>query len=201
MPSTQERQIGAQFDILDKATAAHATNLYRKDRIAPQEYQEWLTDYYQVADFGNRYGGVAYVAKQWAAEAPRYVQIMDVLKSKIGVANPKNYDTRISISNSGQCCDGCSGTKIPTLPYTPVGNYGGGGGGSNPLRNAGNLFLSGDSNYSPSIGDAMRGANPLPFFEPPKKPIIDKTSFWTQILVAIIIGASLFGLHKLTKKS
>lgn len=200
MPSSQERLAGAQFDVLDKAVAARAADLMKRQTIPRQTYDEWVTDLTQLSTFANQYSGVSYVAKQWSSEIPRYQQIDNVLSQRITIANPANYNPVISVSGGG-CCDGCSSTKIPTLPYSPVGNYGGPSLGGTPLRGSSSIFLGGDTVLNPSVGDLMRSnANPIPFQQLPDAPLIDKSSFATQVLVAVVIGLGLWVLHTVTKK-
>lgn len=200
MPSSQERLAGAQFDVLDKAVAARAADLMKRQTIPRQTYDEWVTDLTQLSTFANQYSEVAYVAKQWTSEIPRYQQIDNVLSQRITIANPANYNPVISVSGGG-CCDGCSGSRIPTLPYSPVGNYGGPSLGGTPLRGSSSIFLGGDTVFNPSVGDLIRSnANPIPFQQLPDAPLIDKSSFATQVLVAVVIGLGLWVLHTVTKK-
>lgn len=192
MPSAQEKLIGAQFDAMDKGVARRATDLMGRQTIAKQTYDEWITDLTQLSDFANQYGAVAYVNKQWTAEIPRYQQIDALISSRVVIANPTNYDNRIPITSGGGI-GGCGcGDSLNTTPYQP-GNYGGPGLG-------GSMYFGGDTLFNPSLGDAIRGGQ-LPYEPfPLPSPLIDKKQVFTQIFIAILIGASLWGFHHLTKK-
>lgn len=192
MPSNQERLIGAQFDDLDKGVARRGADLLSRSTIAKQTYDEWITDLNQLADFASQYGGVSYVSSKWSAELPRYQQVDAAMQSRIVVANPNNYNPTVSISGGG-CCDDCGKTKIPTLPYTPLGNY-----GSNGL---GSTFFGGDTLFgTPSLGDGLR-ANMIPFQQlPSNPPLVDKSNFITSLLVAVVFTGILWGVHYATKK-
>lgn len=195
---------GSQFDILDKAVAARAYELYARDWIYREDYDEWNTLYNQLQTFAQRNSNDSYVRSQWAAEEPRYVNAPKLLASKIRIANPQNYDNAISIS--GGC--GC-GSKLTPITNSPVnfGPLGHDGGllqrGAIPTR--GNQFIFGWP--SGSIGDAARNLfNPtgVPYITPPSgiKQLAENVGHdtLTGILVAITLGVVLWTVHYMTKK-
>lgn len=193
---------GAQFDIFDKAVANRAHELMARQFIYRQDYDSFKTDYNQLANFARRNSDVAYVARQWADEEPRYRWVDSALQQKIRSGNPANYDTRISISSTNLgCCDGCSGdSKIPILPYSPVGNY---GTGYIPTTGrAGGSQLVYNSAAPTSLGDMFRdlfGRKAQPTITGNDSQLIDESGIFTGIITALIIGAIFYVIHLITK--
>ncbi len=205
MPSTEERNIGAQFDLLDKALAARSHELLNRSFIYRQDLDSWWTSYNQLEGYANRFSNVGYVARQWRDEKPRYAWVPDALASKVRTANPANYDTTISISGSSKGCCGCGGggTEVPQLPYAPVGSYGAGYTSDLPVRGGTSLFFGGNTSI-PSLGDALRdlfGQKPQPTMtgDYPDSKLIDESGVFTGILTAIIVGAIFYVIHLVTK--
>lgn len=195
---------GSQFDILDKAVAARGLELYAKPWIYRQDYDEWMTQYNQLRSFALSNSGDSYVSRQWKAEEPRYANAPALLASKIRVADPANYDTSMSVSGGGCGC----GSKLTPFQSSPIDYrpFGGDGGmlqrGAIPTNT--NSFFFGPLG---SAGDAARNLfspSQIPFFAPPSaiKKLAEDVGHdtLTGILVALIVGGVLWGVHYLTKK-
>src|SRR5574341_300152 len=191
-----DKQRGAQFDILDKALASRLHELLSRDFIYRQDYDHWMTGYNQLAAYARENSDVTYVARQWAMEQKNYQGWPERLAAKIRTANPVNYDTTISTSGKSGCDDCWGGSKIPQLPYQGVGGI---TINSTPMLPRTPTPLGGGS-----LGDSIRGLfNPPPFFEPPQPPLIQKVKndTVTGIIVALIVGGILWGVHYLSKKA
>lgn len=187
-----ETIIGSQFDALDQALAARGLELYSRPSIYRQDYDEWIADYNRLESFANRYSYVPYVVRQWNAEKPRYANAPALLLSKVRIAqNLQTYDTSIPV-DGGCNCFGSNALPSVNIPPSTLGIS-----GSHP---AGNYFFGGNS-----LGDNARqllSPNNLPFFPNPQGggKIIDKKEVFSGVLVALIVGVLLWGVHYLTKK-
>lgn len=191
-----DKAVGAQFDILDKALAARLHELLARPFIARQDYDAWMTGFNQLRNYANANSNVAYVASQWEMEQRNYQGWPERLLSKVRIANPVNYDTSISVrGNRGDC--GCS--SIPQLPYSPL-QIPAGNAGMIPTRGGSTIFLGGGT---PSLGDSARGFfDPISSIDLPMPPLLQeiKKDTMTGIIVALVVGAILFGIHHLNKK-
>lgn len=195
--ASNDKQRGAQFDILDKALASRLHELLARPYIARQDYDFWMTGYRQLEAYARENSDVAYVRSQWEMEQRNYQGWPERLLAKVRTANPINYDTSISVSGRGAC----SSSNIPQLPYSPLAippsTYGG-----MPSRGGTNLFF-GDTFAPQTIGDGLRGLfNPsdIPFLNPPTITEEIKRDTLTGIIVALVVGAVLWGIHSLRKK-
>lgn len=207
MPSVQERQIGSNFDILDKAVAGRFFELNSRPTIARQTYNEWLTEYNQLAAYARNNSNVAYVARQWAAEEPRYRGTFATLQAKIVDTplvkyTPSLYNSDISIK-SGGCCGCGSDNQLPTLPgtnYTP-------GTTNIPQRPGTTIAVSTGSGF-PSLGDLLRDlfgtpkAAEVPMINAPypDSQLINESGIFSGIITALIVGAILYVIHRATMK-
>lgn len=191
---------GRQFDILDKAVAARATELYNRQYIARQDYDSWTRDYNQLKSYALANSDNSYVARQWRDEEPRYANVPNWLQGKIRVANTSNYDTSISVSGKNSSC-GC-GSQIPKFDFTPS-TYVPGNGGQIPSRGGSSYTFAG---FPGSLGDNARNLfspNSVPFFNTPdsgQNKLVKESDILTGIIVALVVGALLWGIHFVTKK-
>lgn len=196
--SVQERQLVAMI----QGTANRFHELYARPYISRQDYDSWVRDYNQVENFARQNSGDKRIYQHWYnEEKPRFARSAEFLQSKIRTANPANYNTAVSISGGGDCCE-CGSSKIPQLPYAPVGNYGGGGSGSILPRGGSGVNIFSDS-PDISIGDMFRdlfgtGGNPNTG-EYPDSKLIDQSGIVSGIITALVVGGILWILHSVTK--
>ncbi|HEV7738619.1 MAG TPA: hypothetical protein VGO47_14760 [Chlamydiales bacterium] len=208
MPDVSQRQVGAQFDILDKAVASRYYELNSRQTIARQTYNAFLTDYHQLESYARANSNVPYVARQWLAEEPRYKNVFASLQSRIVESpvrvpyTPALYNSDISISSTSSCKPCCGGGGLAALPGT---NYIPGTTTVNQRPGSGTVITSNMPQF-PSLGDMLRGLfgvnkpQEVPNIEYPNSPLINESGIFTSIITALIVGAVLYIIHRATKK-
>ncbi len=82
-PSPQERKIGSDWDQADKQVAAELTAIDQQSTVTAQDFARAQDLVSQLGQLAQQQSGIAYVAKQWQAEAPRYQTALQKLASKI----------------------------------------------------------------------------------------------------------------------
>lgn len=86
-----EKNIGAQFDSLDKQVAALARAAEQSP--TPAAVSAFANAYSSLAQFAQKYAAVGYVAQQWAMEQPNYEKAIAFIQEKMASAVNSNQQT------------------------------------------------------------------------------------------------------------
>lgn len=122
--SKQDRKIGSDFDQADKLVAAYLVTLSAKADAGTLTADDMISagdQITQLAQLAEQQKGVAYVAKQWAAEQPRYAQWLTDLHAKLPAKELAAADGTAPAAGSGILGQLFSGTGSGISPLWLVG--------------------------------------------------------------------------------